>query len=119
MITYLYWTVLIFVTGLVLFAAGFKAKLWKTALGISCGIMITGWAAYVFHFEQVFVKRYGGEMSIRTPEGLQHLGITWKDDNIWVETYDPKTNTCIFTEYSKGNVLQGRVYIKNCNPYPR
>jgi hypothetical protein len=33
-----------------------------------------------------------------------------------VENYDPATNTCEFREYSKGNLLQGRVIIKNCNP---
>lgn len=116
MITYLYWFVLILLTVLVLFGIGYKAKLWKTALATAAVVLITGWGTYTFHFEQIFVKRYGGEMSIRTPEGQIHMGITWKEDNMWIETYDPGTNTCIFTEYSRGNVLQGRVFIKNCNP---
>ena len=33
-----------------------------------------------------------------------------------VQNYDPEKNICYFTEYSKGNVLEGRVIIKNCNP---
>jgi hypothetical protein len=41
---------------------------------------------------------------------------TWKDDNLWIENYDPKTNTCHFREYSKGAMLEGKVLIKNCNP---
>ena len=45
-----------------------------------------------------------------------HIAATWKDDNLWIENYDPATNRCIFTEYSKGNLLEGKVTIKNCNP---
>ena len=116
MITYLYWIGLFLLTGALMFGLGFKAKLWKTALAGTLAIFVVGWAAYTFHLEQIFVKRYGGEMSVRTPEGQYHMGITWKDDNIWIETYDPKTDTCIFSEYSKGNLLQGRVFIKKCNP---
>ena len=44
------------------------------------------------------------------------VGATWKDDHLWVENYEPETNTCHFNEYSKGNLLQGRVTIKNCSP---
>ena len=47
---------------------------------------------------------------------IRHIAATWKDDNLWIENYDPKTNTCHFNEYSKGNLLQGKVTIKNCNP---
>ena len=55
-------------------------------------------------------------MTIRVPAGQFHMGATWKDKNLWIENYDPETNTCIFSEYSKGNLLQGRVNIKDCNP---
>ncbi|WP_369413312.1 hypothetical protein [Microbulbifer sediminum] len=79
-------------------------------------IFLTGWLAYYFHFEQVFVKRFGGVMRISVPEGHRHIGATWKEDNLWIENYDPQTNQCIFTEYSKGNLLEGRVIIRDCNP---
>ena len=79
-------------------------------------MFLAGWLAYYFHYEQVFVKRFGGVMRISVPEGQRHLGSTWKDDNLWVENFDPKTNECIFSEYAKGNLLEGRVVIKNCNP---
>jgi len=55
-------------------------------------------------------------MTISVPDGQRHIAVTWKDDNLWVENYDPATNTCIFTEYSRGNLLQGKVTLKNCNP---
>lgn len=84
---------------------------------IACSIVFfIGLLAYYFHFEQVFVKRYGGVMSINVPDGQQHILATWKDDNLWIENYDPETNTCHFNEYSKGNLLQGKVTIKNCSP---
>jgi hypothetical protein len=55
-------------------------------------------------------------MSIAVPEGHQHMGVTWKDDHLWVENYDPVNNVCEFREYSRGDLLQGRVILKNCNP---
>ncbi|MFM1892162.1 MAG: hypothetical protein RLZ44_1239, partial [Pseudomonadota bacterium] len=80
------------------------------------GPLPVAWGAYYFHFQQIFVKRFGGVMSISVPQGQLHIAATWKDDNLWVENYDPATNTCIFSEYSRGNVLQGQVKIKDCNP---
>ena len=41
---------------------------------------------------------------------------TTREDNLWIENYNAETNTCIFREYSRGNLLQGKVTIKNCNP---
>ena len=115
MITYFYWTVVLgLMAGLAVLLG--KRKKWKPAL-ISCTIVfLVGLLAYYFHFQQVFVKRYGGVMSIAVPAGQQHITATWKDDNLWIENYDPETNTCHFNEYSKGNLLQGRVTIKNCSP---
>ena len=116
MITYLYWIIILSMVGAVLFWLGAKAEKWKAAFAISVIILMGGWAAYTFHFQQIFVKRYGGVMHISVPSGQMHIGLTWKDDNLWIENYDPKTDRCIFSEYSKGNVLQGKVIIKNCNP---
>jgi hypothetical protein len=88
----------------------------KAALPGAAVLLFAGWAAYYFYFEQIFVKRWGGVMTISVPQGQYHVATTWKDDNLWIENYDPKTNTCLFSEYSRGNLLQGRVTIKNCNP---
>ena len=119
MITYLYWAAVIGLTAAVFFGVGIKAKKRKAGLVIAILILAIGWGAYTFHFQQIFVKRYGGVMTIQVPEGQRHISATWKDDNLWIENYDPKTNTCIFSEYSKGNVLEGKVIIKNCNPLSR
>ncbi|WP_020210266.1 hypothetical protein [Gilvimarinus chinensis] len=115
MITYLYWGAVIALAMAALILLG-KNSFWRSAIGSALIVFIVGWAAYYFHFEQVFVKRYGGVMTVTVPEGQQHIAATWKDDNLWIENYDPKTNTCYFNEYSKGNILQGKVTLKNCNP---
>lgn len=119
MITYVYWIFVLAVVGGCLFLVGVKAQNWKGAL-IACGcILLVSWLSYYFGLQQVFVKKFGGVMTIQVPEGYNHISTTWKDNNLWVENYDPKTNTCIFSEYSKGSVLEGRVFIKNCNPLKR
>jgi len=115
-ITYLYWGVVIaLVVGAMTLFAGRLNNI-RLALVSSAVILAVGWGAYYFHFQQMFVKRFGGVMSISVPQGQLHIAATWKDDNLWVENYDPASNTCIFSEYSRGNVLQGQVKIKDCNP---
>lgn len=116
MITYAYWALIIGLALLALFYLGAKLDNWKAAAITSLIIMVIGWAAYFFHFQQVFVKRWGGVMAVSVPKGQHHISATWKDDNLWIENYDPETNTCHFREYSKGAVLEGKVAIKNCNP---
>ena len=119
MITYFYWFVVLAAVGGCLYGLGVKRQNWKGGLIASACIILIGGIAYYFGLQQVFVKRYGGVMTISVPPGYYHIVTTWKDDNLWVENYDPKTNTCIFSEYSKGNMLQGKVIIKDCNPLRR
>ena len=119
MITYFYWIAVLVISFGLIYLFGVKLDNWKNAAFSGAIIFVIGLGAYYFHFQQIFVKRYGGVMSISVPEGQLHLAATWKDDNLWIENYDPKTNTCHFTEYSRGNLLQGKVTIKNCNPLLR
>jgi len=119
MITYLYWLLVAGVAIMLTYFFAAKMNSWRTAMALAAVTLIIGWAAYFFYFQQLFVKRWGGVMTISVPQGQQHITATWKDDNLWVENYDPATNTCIFAEYSKGNLLEGRVKIKNCNPIAR
>jgi len=119
MITYLYWFIIFALAAGLLFFFGFKAEQWKIGIIAFFSVLLIGFIAYHFHFQQIFVKRYGGVMTIKVPEGEVHLAATWKDDNLWIENYDPKTNNCHFREYSRGNLLQGQVTIKNCNPLLR
>jgi len=116
MITYIYWIAIFTIVAAVFFVIGIKGKNWKVGSIIALLILIIGWGVYYFRLQQTFVKKYGGVMSIHVPQGQHHLAATWKDENLWVENYDPVSNTCIFSEYSKGNLLQGKVIIKNCNP---
>lgn len=115
MITYIYWFVVGLVVLIFLVFLG-RSKHWKVAVIISLAILFISWLAYFFHFQQMFVKNYGGVMSIKVPDGQMHIAATWKDENLWIENYDPESNTCYFNEYSKGNMLEGKVVIKNCNP---
>ncbi len=118
MITYIYWTaVILFAAAIFAFCA--KTDKWKIGVTLGLIVLLTGWSAYYFRLQQVFVKRYGGVMTIQVPQGQYHIGATWKDDNLWIENFDPATNSCIFSEYSKGNLLQGKVTIKNCKPIPK
>ncbi len=119
MVTYIYWAAVIAIVCALVFGFGFKGNNWKVGAILGVMVFVAGWGTYYFRLQQVFVKRYGGVMTIHVPEGQQHIAATWKDDNLWVENYDPKTNTCYFSEYSKGNLLQGRVTIKDCNPLMR
>lgn len=116
MITYAYWFTVIALIGAVVFVVGFRMDAWKATFVVSAIILLTGWGAYYFHFQQIFVKKWGGVMSVSVPDGQRHIHATWKDENLWIENYDPENNICHFSEYSKGNLLQGRVQIKNCNP---
>ena len=116
MITYLYWALVLGFAAGIVYLLGSRLDNWMGALIGAAVVVIIGWTAYFFYFQQVFVKRWGGVMRIAVPAGQRHITATWKDDNLWVENYDPETNNCIFSEYSKGNLLEGKVIIRNCNP---
>lgn len=116
MVTYLYWFFVIGLCAAAIYGFGYKLQQWKPALISASVVFIIGIFAYYFHFQQIFVKRYGGVMTLSVPQGQLHIAATWKDDNLWIENYDPQTNTCHFREYSRGNLLQGKVTIQNCNP---
>lgn len=119
MVTYLYWALIGGLIFAILAMVGAKLNQWKVAAISAVLVLAVGMGAYYFHFEQIFVKRYGGVMTVSVPEGQLHLAATWKEDNLWIENYDPKTNICHFREYSRGNLLEGQVTIKNCNPLLR
>jgi hypothetical protein len=116
MITYLYWGLVFFIAIGLFVALGVRMGNMKVGLAITAIVLLVAWVAYYFYFQQIFVKRWGGVMSISVPQGQYHIVTTWKDDNLWVENYDPKSNKCIFSEYSRGNLLEGRVVLKDCNP---
>jgi hypothetical protein len=115
MITYLFWFMLFSILVLIGLIA-YKTRFYKTGAIVGGIVFLSLWSLYYFKWEQHWVKNLGGTMTISVPKGMIHLGTTWKDENIWIENYDPKTNTCYFTEYSKGHLLEGNIIIKRCNP---
>lgn len=116
MITYIYWFLLgVLAIGLFM-GLGVRFGTWKWGTAAAATALVVGTLAYYFYFEQVFVKRYGGIMTISEDGDRVHLGTTWKDDNLWVESWDPKTNECYFNEYARSGLLDGSVVIKDCNP---
>ncbi|MGB2335743.1 MAG: hypothetical protein ACPH5V_00420 [Alcanivorax sp.] len=116
MVTYLYWFLVAALVIGTLFGLGVRLGKWKPALIIAVIIWLSATIAYYFWLQQVFVKRFGGTMHLTVPEEQYHISATWKDDNLWIENYNPETNECIFREYSRGNMLEGKVVIKNCSP---
>jgi hypothetical protein len=119
MVTYFYWIFVVAISGGTLYLLGFRLQQWLPALVISGVLGLSCVGFYYFYLQQMLVKRWGGSMSITVPDGLQHIAATWKGDNLWIQNYDPQTNTCIFQEYSRGNMLQGEVRLRNCNPLAR
>lgn len=95
---------------------GAMANKWLAGAAVAAVIVGAASMFYYFYLEQMLVKRWGGTMAVSVPSNMQHVAATWKDDNLWIENYDPQKNQCVFQEYSRGNILEGRVVIKNCNP---
>lgn len=116
MITYAYWTLIVALMLGTLWLLGIRQQSWRSGLAAAIAVLGLGSGAYFFHYQQIFVKNWGGVMTIKTPPGYYHIGTTWKDDNLWVETFNPSDNSCHFNEYSRGDLLQGEVVVRNCNP---
>jgi hypothetical protein len=99
-------------------AAGFAGYKIKKSIGFIAVLVVLGlgYIMHVSYFENMFAKRFGGVLNVSTPAGHYHLVSTWKDDNLWQESFDPKTNSCVFREWSRSGVLEGEVRTANCNP---
>jgi len=115
-ITYAYWIGVLLLAGGAFWLLAAKGGLKRTGVAVALAILAVGWAAYYFRYQQVFVKQYGGVMHVSIEKGQRFMSATWKDENFWLLTYDPDSATCHFKEYSKGNLLEGRVIIRNCDP---
>jgi hypothetical protein len=116
MITYLYWIAAVVIAAFTFWVINTYVKKPMVAAITAALLLVIASAAYFFHYQQIFVKEWGGVMTISTPDGQQHMGITWKDEHLWVESYNPADNTCEYREHARGNLLEGKIVIKNCNP---
>lgn len=62
-------------------------------------------------------KNWGGNATIKKPDASwQLVVITWKNSNMWVLWFDPKTNKCHFREDSSYGVVEGQVTVEKCDP---
>lgn len=60
-------------------------------------------------------KKDAGAKEIELPEGQIHLGAQWAGNELWVESFDPKTATCTFSQYQNGKVVEAStITFKNC-----
>ncbi|HOY22874.1 MAG TPA: hypothetical protein PK002_06945, partial [Cellvibrio sp.] len=75
MITYLYWLAVILTAGLLGWVIG-RFVNWKFGVIAAVIVFLIGWGAFYFKYEQVFVKNYGGVMTIAVPEGQMHISAT-------------------------------------------
>ena len=60
-------------------------------------------------------KKDTGNKEIELPEGQIHLGAQWAGNELWVESFDPKTGTCTFSQYQAGKPVEAStITFKNC-----
>lgn len=119
MTTYIFWFLLVSISLAIVMGLGVKYRQWKFGMAVGAVVLLAGSLWYFLWLEQVLVKRFGGVMHVTAAEGTRHLGSTWKDDNLWIESFNPADNTCELREYSRSGLLEGRVVIRDCNPLVR
>ena len=57
------------------------------------------------------------EIVITLQPGLVHVGTQWLDGNIWVESYDPITKSCLLRQYdTSGKMVEtgSKVRLRGC-----
>lgn len=60
-------------------------------------------------------RMWGGSLTISTPDGGIHISSAWKGTDLWIETYYPKDNKCIFKQQSDTGFTSGEIVISPCN----
>ena len=58
-------------------------------------------------------KSWGGNATVKVPEGTEFVNVTWKNDNLWVLVKDLKTGDYKFYEESSWGLLEGTYTIKD------
>lgn len=116
MLTNLYWIIAAALIFGAFYLLAVRLNKVKPALIVALVMAVISHFFYYYYLEQMLVKRWGGSMNVQVPEGQHHIGVTWKNDNLWIQNYDSASNECIFREYSRGSVLEGEVRLRNCNP---
>jgi hypothetical protein len=61
------------------------------------------------------------EIVINLQPGLVHIGTQWVNGQIWVESFDPITNSCLLRQYdARGKMVEGgsKVRLRACRIAP-
>ncbi|HNE26992.1 MAG TPA: hypothetical protein PKZ68_00375 [Pseudomonadales bacterium] len=60
-------------------------------------------------------KGSGQAQTIELPEGQLHVAAQWVDGQLWVESFDPATRVCSFSQYRDGKPVENKtVTFTNC-----
>ena len=76
MLTYFYWAGVAALVILSLGLVGAAMGRWRSTTVLATTALILGSATYYLQFQQIFVKRWGGVMTITAPDGHVHLAVT-------------------------------------------
>jgi hypothetical protein len=53
--------------------------------------------------------------TIELPEGQLHVSAQWVDGQLWVESFEPHTRVCLFSQYRDGKPVESKtVTFTNC-----
>lgn len=59
--------------------------------------------------------RDASNKEVELPAGSLHLSAQWFDGELWIETLDPKSGTCTFSQYQNGKPVDATIItLKNC-----
>lgn len=60
-------------------------------------------------------KKDSSNKEIQLPEGQIHVGAQWVGEELWIESLDPKTGTCTFSQYKDNKPVEAStITLKNC-----
>lgn len=57
-------------------------------------------------------RKWGGTEDLQLPPNEILLGVTWKENSLWILTKDTTTSTSYFREKSSWGIVEGTVQIK-------
>lgn len=57
-------------------------------------------------------RNWGGSETLELKEGEILQNMTWKNDDLWIQTIDTTTGVCYFRESSSWGVWEGEITIK-------
>jgi hypothetical protein len=92
-------------------------KPFSTKAYIAAGVVgiIMTFSYYAF-LENIFARKFGGTLDVSIPKDEYLIGISWKNEDSWILTYDSVSKNCYYREESKFSTLEGKIRVSNCKP---